>query len=258
MRIHYDLSHVNGYIEQYKHSEIWDFQPEFENILRRIKKFKTMGADTKILEVGTGIGWFAILCNKQGICCEGIEICPQLVEYAQNLGRRHNVEPGIKLGNIEETEIGTSTYDIVVATSTFEHVDQWEKGIQKVFNALKPGGLLYFYSTNKFSLWSGECRFPLYSWLPNKWRYRLRIAQQGEEIMKLGIDFNQFSPFHLKGFFKKVGFSAVFDQFQILDSENIMRKKRWKDQLLKAIQLFWPLKPLALLFSPGTLFICRK
>jgi hypothetical protein len=32
---------------------------------------------------------------------------------------------------------------------------------------------------NKFSLKSGEYAFPLYGWLPNSLRYKLRIAGQG-------------------------------------------------------------------------------
>lgn len=258
MKVHEDLVHVGEYIEQRKALSLETFQPEFENILKRIEKFKPIEQETRMLEVGTGIGWFVILCNKNGIHCEGLEICPQFVDYARQLGRRYHVEPNIRLGNIEETDIGRSIYDVVVATSTFEHVEHWEKGIQRVFHALKPKGLFYFYSTNRFSLWSGECHIPFYSWLPDRWRYGLRIARHGEDIMKLGIDFNQFSPFQLKSFFKNVGFSRIFDQFEVLDSENVMHKKRWKEKVLKAIQVSSALKPVALLFSSGTLFICEK
>jgi len=221
-------------------------------------KFKTINEDTKILEVGTGSGWFPILCKKNDIFCQGLEISPKLVEYAQNLGRIHGVEPNIKLGNIEETDIGTATYDIIIALSIFEHVEYWQMGVKKIFKALRPEGLFYFYSTNKFSLWSGEYHFPFYGWLPNRWRYRLRISRQGKDIMKLGIDFHQFTHLQLRRFFKRIGFSELFDQFDVIDPDNLIHPRHWKKFILEMIKRFKPIKHILLFFSPGTLFICKK
>ncbi len=36
--------------------------------------------------------------------------------------------PDICLGNIEEKDIGLSRYDIIIALSTFEHEEHWQKG----------------------------------------------------------------------------------------------------------------------------------
>jgi len=195
MKIHYDLRHVDEYVKQQSRIGLEDLEYQFENTIKRISKFKRIDSDTRILEVGTGSGWFPILCKKSGIFCEGLEICSQFVEYGKTFGKKYGIEPNIKLGNIEEADIGISKYDIVIALSTFEHVEHWQKGIQRIYDALKPSGLFYFYSTNKFSLRSGEYPFPFYGWLPNTWRYRIRIVRQGEDIMKLGVDFNQFSKY---------------------------------------------------------------
>ncbi len=151
MKIHYDLSHVDSYIQANIHIRLEDMESQFESIIKRVKKYKEINKETRILEVGTGTGWFPILCKKHGLCCEGIEICPQFVEYAIQYGHRYGIKPDIRLGNIEEFDIGVSRYDVVIATSTFEHVEHWEKAIRNILNGLKPGGLFYFYSTNKFS-----------------------------------------------------------------------------------------------------------
>ena len=252
---HEELSDASRYIGKCKHVRLEDKEPQFKSILKCIRKVKVTSQDTRILEIGTGTGWFPILCKKNGIFCEGLEISPQLMEYAQRFGRRYGIEPDIKLGNIEEADIGISKYDIIIANFTFEHVEYWQKGIEKVFNALKPGGLLYFASTSKFSLWSGEYRFPFYGWLPNSWRYRLRISRQGEDIMKLGIDFNQFTYFQLRRFFKDIGFSKVLDPVEFIDPDDL---ELWKKIVLKMLKGFKPLKHLALFFSLKTFFICIK
>jgi len=258
MKIHYDLTHVNGYIQQNSNIHLSKYEKQFTNIINRIKKFKEITKDTKILEVGTGTGWFPILCKKYGLCCEGIEICPQFVEYAIQYGERYGIQPDIKLGNIEEADIGISKYDVIIATSTFEHVEHWHKGIRNIFDALKPGGLFYFYSTNKFSLRSGEFNFPFYGWLPDKWRYRIRASKSGENIMKLGIDFNQFNPFKLKRLFSELGFTHILNQFEIIDTFDLSSPSIWKKVVMKMIKRLTPLKLLALAFSPGTHFICIK
>jgi 2-polyprenyl-3-methyl-5-hydroxy-6-metoxy-1,4-benzoquinol methylase len=258
MKVYYDLRHVNDYVKLQSHPTIEEMEAIFNSIMKRVKNFKEINQDSKILEVGTGTGWFPILCKKNGISCQGIEICPQLVEYSTQYGRRIGIQPDIGLGNIEEADIGISKYDVVIATSTFEHVEHWKKGIRNIFNALKTGGLFYFYSTNKFSLWSGEAPLPFYGWLPNNWRYHIRIARTGEDIMKLGIDFNQFNYFQLRRFFLDIGFTQIVDQFEIIDFDNLFHSSICKKIILKMIKGLKPIKLMALIFSPGTLFICIK
>jgi 2-polyprenyl-3-methyl-5-hydroxy-6-metoxy-1,4-benzoquinol methylase len=258
VRIHYDLLHVEEYLRKQSFIRPEEIESQFNNTITRIKKFKDITPETRILEIGTGTGWFPILCKRNGIQCEGLEICPQFVEYAKEFGRRYDVDPDIRLGNIEDSDIGSSKYDVIIALSTFEHVEHWRMGIQKVFDALKPEGLFYFYSTNKFSLVSGESAFPCYGLLPHKWRYWIQTFRRGEDIMKLGIDFNQFNHFQLNRFFRTLGFLKVFDQFDVLDADNLVYPTSRKRAVLRMIQRIDPLKRIALTFSPGTLFICMK
>ena len=258
MKVHYDLKGVEHYLRQQQRLTINDFMPQFVSVMKRIQKYKRVDSETRILEIGTGAGWFPVLCEMHKIRCDGIEICPQLVEYGHDLARKNGVVQNIKLGNIEDEEIGENRYDVIVALSTFEHVEYWEKGLQKVYVALKPGGLFYFYSTNRFSIRSGEFNMPFYGWLPDKWRYWIRRTFSGEEIMKLGIDFNQFNHFQLKRFFKKLGFTEVLDQFSIIGPSDVVRRKWWKIAALEIVRRWRICRLMALVFSPGTLFICLK
>jgi 2-polyprenyl-3-methyl-5-hydroxy-6-metoxy-1,4-benzoquinol methylase len=249
---------LEEFIEEQRHVTLEDKKPEFEAILRLIKQVKSLQCKTEILEIGTGIGWLLILCEQLGMKCKGVEVSPELVRFAQELGRKYGVTPNIQTGQIEDIEIGTTQYDVVIATSTFEHVKNWETGLKKIFNALKPGGVLYFYSTNKFSFKQGEYDFPFYGWFPDAWRYRFRIARQGENIMKWGIDFNQFTHFQLRRFFRDLGFSKVLDRVDVLDPDNLNHPTLMKKLILKMLKRVKPLKHLVLLFSGGTLFLCVK
>jgi 2-polyprenyl-3-methyl-5-hydroxy-6-metoxy-1,4-benzoquinol methylase len=188
-----------------------------------------------------------------------LEISWQLVEYAVEYGRRNGVEVDISVGNIEETDLGCEQFDAIIAKDTFEHVERWQEGMRRVYQALKPGGLFYFTSTNKFSVFpSGEYDYPLYGWLPNPWRFRLRIARQGPDIMKLGIDFNQFTHGQLRRFLRRVGFSRVLDRFDAKNVADFGGQNTPKGLALRLIRFLKPLKHGLLLFSPYTAFTCVK
>lgn len=259
MQIHHDeLSDVRRYIEEHKHLKLEDFEAAFRNYLRHVQSYVKIGSESRVLEVGTGPGWFPIMCSLKGIRCKGLEISPQLIEYAKELGRAYNVEPDIELGNIEEVRLEPSHYDVVIASCVFEHVERWEEGVAKLYGALKPGGALYFVSTNKFSIFkSGEYDFPLYGWLPNAWRYKLRIARQGPDIMKLGIDFHQFRYPLLRKHFRRIGFSKIYDKVDLYVADPA-RPDGWRKSIAQLCRQIPPLRHLALTFTDATMFVCVK
>ena len=254
------LSDVDRYIENHERVKLEDKAPYFETMMKRLRRFAAIDGTTRILEIGTGTGWFPIMCAQRGLRCKGIEISRQLVDFAHELGRRHGIEPDVELGNIEDYDLGVERYDVIVSQNTFEHVERWRQGLERVARALTPGGLFYFYSTNKFMLHrSGEYCFPFYGWLPDKWRYRLRIARQGEDIMKLGIDFNQFTFPQLRRAFRKLGFSRILDPLEFVHPDDLNRPAFWKKAVLAILRVVKPLRFLALMFLyPGTYFICVK
>lgn len=61
----------------------------------------------------------------------------------------------------------------------------------------------------------------------------------------------------LRGFFTQLGFSEIFDQFEVIDSGNIIESQPWKRRILQLIKRFNPLRQIVLLFSPGTLFVTK-
>lgn len=251
------LSDVTRYIEGLRDVSLDDKEHEFEAIMKRITKFKEITSETRILEIGTGIGWFPSLCKRHGFTCKGLEISPQLVEYGKDLGRKIGIVPDIELGNIEETDLGKEQYDVIIASSVFEHVEHWQSGLTRIYEALTTGGLMFFFSTNKFCPKSGEYNMLFYSWLPNKWRYRFRMARQGKDIMKLGIDFHQFTHPRLRRFFHRLGYARVLDVFDIVGLD-LEYPKLWKKILIRTVMCIPPLKIVPLTFVRGTMFICVK
>jgi 2-polyprenyl-3-methyl-5-hydroxy-6-metoxy-1,4-benzoquinol methylase len=259
LRVHQEpIREIDRYIAVFGSYELKDKIPEYERIMSYVRKARNVDASTRILEVGTGTGWFPLLCKVNGLQCKGFEISPQLIALAMQVGERNGIVPDIELGNVEDHDIGVEQYDVVIASSVFEHVEHWRTGLAKIYKALKPGGALFFESTNKFSLAkSGEfAKFPLYGWLPNAARYRLRMVIHGKDIMKLGIDFNQFTYGTLAREYKKLGFRKIFDVIDLLDTSRLSAPKRAARRVALA---FPPFRSLLKNFVvPATTFVCLK
>lgn len=259
MRVYHEpIREMDRYIANFGDYELADKIPDYNRYFSYVGNLRKVNAADRILEVGTGTGWFPLLCKLNGLQCKGLEISPQLVELAMQVGKRNNIVPDIELGNVEDGKIGVAQYDIIIASSVFEHVEHWRSGLAKIYAALKPGGVLFFESTNKFSFQrSGEYgRVPLYGWLPDAARYRLRKAVHGPEIMELGIDFNQFTHGALRREFKKLGFRKILD---IVDMVDINRLSALKQAVTRACRAFPPFRFLLLTFvMPSTAFVCQK
>lgn len=260
MKVHQEpIREIERYITKHAGFDLAEMQPAYDRYIEFVEKLKKIKPGMKVLEIGTGMGWFPIMAKMNGIDCKGLEISPQLIAAGMEIGERNGVVPDIELGNIEDTDIGRETYDVIIASSVFEHVEHWRSGLRKVYDALRPGGVLFFESTNKFMLRerSGEYgAVPLYGWLPDAARYRLRRAVHGEDVMKLGIDFNQFRYSLLRRTFRELGFRQIFDMVDLVDLDRLPKHKRTATRICRA---FGPAKWLALTFwLPATTFVCGK
>jgi SAM-dependent methyltransferase len=226
----------------------------------RVAGFHPIGAQIEMLEVGVGTGWFPVMCALRGLNCEGLEVNPLYAEHARRLARQHGVDIVVHEGSIADNILGDARYDVIFATSVFEHVERYEEGLRNVYRALRPGGVFYFYSTNRFSLRSGEYpSLPLYGWLPDRLRYRFRVWRQGEAIMKSGgIDFNQFTYWQLKRLFGAIGFTRSLDMIEFLDDDNMVAPTAWKRYVLRLLKKVSPLRSVARVFASGNCFICIK
>jgi SAM-dependent methyltransferase len=231
-------------------------EQQIDGILSYLTLFRPIDSSLKMLEVGTGLGWFPIIARKRGLDLRGIEISAEFIGFAKELGRRHGVEPDIQLANIEKHDLGENIYDVIICSSVFEHVEDWRTGLRTVYRALKPGGLLFFESTNKFSITSGEYPLPCYGWMPDWMRYRFRIMKQGPDIMRLGIDFNQFTYPLLRREFRKIGFSEWRDRVYLSQPDNV--KSPLKRNILKLCKSNAIIREITLTFFEATTFVCVK
>jgi SAM-dependent methyltransferase len=91
--------------------------------------------DIKILDIGSGLGFFLDVCEQEGLYCEGCDINEKAVAYSNRNKNR------TRLGTIDEFYENES-FDIIFALNLIEHIPHPKKFIEQCGRILKPGGLL--------------------------------------------------------------------------------------------------------------------
>jgi len=111
----------DNYYSEWKNWEESEFgktpRHEKEYFKKLFKKFN-LGRNKKILEIGFGNGYFLNFANEQGSMIEGIEIVPELVKRANNMG--------FKSYNSIEDIHKNNKYDLIVMFDVLEHIPQEE------------------------------------------------------------------------------------------------------------------------------------
>lgn len=92
----------------------------------------------KILEIGSGLGYFTYAFNRAGYHCEGLDYSDTATDFANNLfGHKYSQ------GTIEDFSVNRAgIYDVVIATEVIEHVVNPNMFIKNAMNVLVSGGKL--------------------------------------------------------------------------------------------------------------------
>lgn len=99
----------------------------------------------KILEVGSGLGYFTFALNKAGYEARGLEYSETAAKFANEFFGNNYTQ-----GTIEEyAKNNKEKYDVVVATEVIEHVESPESFIEAFLEVLKPGGKIIITTPNK-------------------------------------------------------------------------------------------------------------
>ncbi len=100
-------------------------------------------AGDRLLDVGSGKGYFVASCRRRGIEAYGIEVSHEAAQWANH---RHG--PWFKEGLIESDTFKASSYDIVTLWDVIEHLPNPKRVLLACARVLKPGGRLFIQTPN--------------------------------------------------------------------------------------------------------------
>ena len=100
------------------------------------------GKTLRILDVGTGTGFFACLLAAEGHKTVGIDLTPNMIEHAKHMAAVLGLDARFQLMDAEEPDFESESFDVLVTrnlTWTLPHI---EKAYREWYRILKPGGIL--------------------------------------------------------------------------------------------------------------------
>lgn len=107
-----------------------------------IEKYIPMDRELKILDVGTGSGFFAILLAKLGHQVTGIDLTPSMIEEAAKLAAEQRVHADFLVMDAENPEFADESFDVVISRNLTWTLPHAEHAYRQWYRVLKSGGIL--------------------------------------------------------------------------------------------------------------------
>jgi 2-polyprenyl-3-methyl-5-hydroxy-6-metoxy-1,4-benzoquinol methylase len=101
----------------------------------------------RVLDICCGSGWLALELGRRGQHVDAYDISPKAIALAKRMLAENPYQDGFgevnyHLQDVTEVDLGEEKYDAVSGWAAFHHLADLPAFMQKVFRALKPGGIV--------------------------------------------------------------------------------------------------------------------
>ncbi|MBU8922846.1 MAG: class I SAM-dependent methyltransferase, partial [Bacteroidales bacterium] len=188
--------------------------------MNRLRSLVSIPDGAKLLDIGAAQGEYVAAYQKLGLRVVGVEPWDEARKTASRLSEHLSVPIDIRKGRAEELPFDDNSFDIVLATSVLEHVENLESSISEIYRILRPGGLFWFNSASSLCPLTSEITgFPFFGWYPN--RLKLKIMNWAKVNKPELIGYTEhpaihwFTPWKARRILKKHGFRKVYDRWDV-------------------------------------------
>ena len=139
----------------------------------------------RLLDIGCGSGHFLKVAFDAGYEVHGLEMNPQMVEYAT----RELSLPNVRCATLKEAEYAEGYFDVVTLWDVLEHVEYPGSLLASVRRVVRPGGWVFAYTENFDS-------------------FNLFITGMYSEIIAPDVHLRHYSPAAFRREFQQAGFDV--------------------------------------------------
>lgn len=113
------------------------------NVIREMLENKGVDASkAKLLDAGCGMGLFLSKAKMYGFDVSGLEFSKYAAEFVKSKGIN------VKNATIDNADLPQNYYYVIVMKEVIEHLPDPKASLEKIYRALKPGGLLFMTTGN--------------------------------------------------------------------------------------------------------------
>lgn len=110
--------------------------------LEEIKRNIPLDKSLKILDIGTGTGFFSILLSELGHEVIGIDFSIEMIREAKILSKKYDQTPVFYVMDAQELEFQDGSFDLVISRNLTWNLTNPEKAYKEWVRVLKKGGIL--------------------------------------------------------------------------------------------------------------------
>lgn len=222
-KIYKNSNILPGYSRYYKYSKgvlktnnpikyMTKVENVYNSVYNCILEYKKTIINPKILEIGSGLGYFTYALKKSGLDIKGLDISNEAVEKAKKMYGDYYIVADL----FKYSEHNIESYDIVIMTEVIEHLDNPIIFLNAIKKVLKKGGILIITTPNKDAF-------------PNDFLWHTDLPP---------IHLWWFSKKSLKKLSEKVGFEKI-SFYDTLKCENSFNVQYYRDEKIpKQIYMF--------------------
>jgi ubiquinone/menaquinone biosynthesis C-methylase UbiE len=137
-----------------------------EELLRKVEPYVQLSNDSRILDLGSGVGGFVVDCRRRGLKAFGVE--PDRIGQGAQLtaiqiARQRIADPAFVSAIGEKLPFPDASFDLVTMNQVIEHVTDQQAVVREAGRILRQGGVLFVACPNYLRF-----REPHYKifWLP--------------------------------------------------------------------------------------------
>jgi len=104
----------------------------------------------RILDLGCGVGTFALELARRGIDVVGLDYSQESIDICQRLADELNLKASFRLGEATDTGLESDSYDLIIAADLTEHLypEVFRDFLAEAERLLKKGGRLLIWTPN--------------------------------------------------------------------------------------------------------------
>lgn len=100
------------------------------------------GNQLKVLDVGTGTGFIALLLAEYGHCVTGVDVAEEMLAQARMKANSQSLKVTFQFGDADELPFQDKVFDVVINRHVLWTMADPEKAVSEWARVLKPGGKL--------------------------------------------------------------------------------------------------------------------
>ena len=121
---------------------------------RELEKHLPENGKLKVLDVGTGTGFFAVLLAQAGHRVEGVDLTPAMLEEARALAAQRGLDITFREMDAQALDYEDGCFDAVISRNLTWTLPDPERAYGQWSRVLKPGGVLLNFDANWYRyLW---------------------------------------------------------------------------------------------------------